>query len=262
VTSDSLNQRASLRADHVPLGILFMLGATVMFAGSTAIAKWQVATYPFSEVLFFRSIISLIVCSLLILPRHGWAVFRTNRLRDHAGRSVTQSVAQSLIVIALSLMPIAGAMAINFSAPLFALWFAALWLKEKIGAARGLRWSSAFSAVAGRLAGAEFASALCASAIPLMKQPPPAQCASWTNRRRRSPCMMLFMTGFHRRAAGVRLSYAERARCHRHDHCRPVQRLRAILVYACVIARTAFGGRAVLLLRAGLGDGARIHILG
>ena len=34
-------------------------------------------------------------------------------------------------------MPIAGAMAINFSAPLFATLFAALWLKEKIGLARG-----------------------------------------------------------------------------------------------------------------------------
>lgn len=126
------------RADRVPLGIALMLSATVMFAGSTAIAKWQVATYSFAEVLFFRSFISLVVASLLILPRHGLVVFYTKRLRDHAGRSVTQSVAQCLIVIALSLMPIAGAMAINFSAPLFATLFAAIWLKEKIGLARGL----------------------------------------------------------------------------------------------------------------------------
>ncbi len=34
-------------------------------------------------------------------------------------------------------MPLAGAVAINFSSPLFATLFAALWLKEKIGAARG-----------------------------------------------------------------------------------------------------------------------------
>jgi drug/metabolite transporter (DMT)-like permease len=131
------NVRPFARADHVPLGIAFMLSATVVFAGSTAIAKWQVATYSFSEVLFFRSIISLVVCSALILPRHGWTVFRTERLRDHFGRSIIQSMAQCMIVIALSLMPIAGAMAINFSGPLFATLFAALWLKEKIGPARG-----------------------------------------------------------------------------------------------------------------------------
>jgi drug/metabolite transporter (DMT)-like permease len=140
VTSDNLAQRRAappLRTDRVPLGILFMLGATVMYAGSTALSKWQVASYPFTEVLFFRSFVSLIVVSLLILPRHGLRVFRTRRLGDHAGRSATQTVAQSLILIALSLMPIAGAVAINFSAPLFATLFAALWLKEKIGIARG-----------------------------------------------------------------------------------------------------------------------------
>lgn len=137
MTSDSLDQRLPApRADRVPLGILYMLGATVMYAGSTALSKWQVASYPFAEVLFIRTFVSLIVVSLLILPRHGFAVFRTRRLRDHVGRSATQSVAQSFILIALSLMPIAGAVAINFSAPLFATLFAALWLKEKIGLAR------------------------------------------------------------------------------------------------------------------------------
>src|SRR5450631_2730719 len=114
-----------------------MLAATVMYAASTALSKWQVATYSFTEVLFIRTFVSLIVVSLLILPRHGLRVFRTQRLRDHAGRSATQTVAQSLILIALSLMPIAGAVAINFSAPLFATLFAALWLKEKVGRARG-----------------------------------------------------------------------------------------------------------------------------
>ena len=32
-----------------------MLGATVMFAVSTAISKWQVGIYSFAEVLFFRA---------------------------------------------------------------------------------------------------------------------------------------------------------------------------------------------------------------
>jgi drug/metabolite transporter (DMT)-like permease len=138
VTSDSLDQRLpAARADRVPRGILFMLGATVMFAASMAIAKWQVASYSFAEVLFYRAIGSLAVCALLILPRTGLTVFRTRRLRDHIGRSGTQAVAQSLLIVAFSLMPLGGAIAINFSAPLFATLFAALWLKEKVGLARG-----------------------------------------------------------------------------------------------------------------------------
>ena len=135
--TDDLPAAADRRTDHIPFGILLMLGATVMYAASTALSKWQVAHYSFAEVLFFRTAVSLVTCAALILPRTGLVVFRTKRLRDHAARSLTQTVAQSLILIALSLMPLAGAMAINFSAPLFAALFAALWLREKIGLARG-----------------------------------------------------------------------------------------------------------------------------
>ena len=148
MTSDSLDQRLpAARADRVPRGILYMLAATVMFAVSMAIAKWQVASFSFAEVLFFRSVGSLAVCALLIMPRTGLPVLRTRRLRDHLGRSWTQAVAQSLLIVAFSLMPLGGAIAINFSAPLFATLFAALWLKEKVGLARGGALAAGFLGV-------------------------------------------------------------------------------------------------------------------
>lgn len=125
-----------VRIDRVPLGMLYMTGATLMFAVSSALSKWQVSIYSFDEVLFMRAVTSLAVCGALILPRTGFSVFRTKRLRDHIGRSTTQSVAQSMIILAFGLMPLAGAVAINFSAPLFATLLAALYLKEKVGLAR------------------------------------------------------------------------------------------------------------------------------
>ena len=101
----------------------------------------------FIEVLFFRAIASLVTCAALILPRTGLAVLRTTRLRDHLGRSATQATAQSLIIIAFGLMPLAGAVAINFSSPLFATLFAALWLKEKVGLARACALIAGFLGV-------------------------------------------------------------------------------------------------------------------
>jgi drug/metabolite transporter (DMT)-like permease len=124
------------RVDKVPLGILYMLGATFVFSISTAMSKWQVDTYSFAEVLCFRSLGSLAICSLLILPRKGLLVFRTQHLGQHLGRSTTQATAQSCIIIALSFMPLAGVVAINFSSPLFAALAAVLWLKEKVGKER------------------------------------------------------------------------------------------------------------------------------
>jgi drug/metabolite transporter (DMT)-like permease len=124
------------RIDKVPLGILYMLGATFVFSISSAMSKWQVDHYSFAEVLFFRALGSLAICSILIMPRTGWSVFKTRHIKQHIGRSTTQSVAQSFIVIAFGMMPLAGAVAINFSAPLFTTFLAVLWLKEKVGAAR------------------------------------------------------------------------------------------------------------------------------
>lgn len=148
MTSDSIEQPLpAARTDRVPRGIAFMLGATMMFAISSAITKWQVGSYSFAEVLFFRAVTSLLACCVLILPRTGLTVFRTARLRDHLGRSGTQTVAQSFLVIAFSLMPLGGAIAINFSAPLFATLFAAFWLKEKVGLARGCALIAGFLGV-------------------------------------------------------------------------------------------------------------------
>jgi len=126
----------SLRRTNVPLGIMCMLAATVLFAGSSAAAKWFVTTYPFGEVLFMRQIASFMTGAVLILPFTGFRVFRTNRFPAHGMRAISQVVSQSLIIIAFSLMPLGSAVAINFSAPLFATLASAFFLREHVGAVR------------------------------------------------------------------------------------------------------------------------------
>ncbi len=135
-TTSGKAQTASVRREHIPLGILCMISATVLFAGSSALTKWLVATYPIGEVLFVRAATSLVGGFLVIVPYTGFAVFRTARLRDHVFRGLSQSCSQTFLVIAFSLMPLASAVAINFSAPLFATVAAFMFLKETVGPAR------------------------------------------------------------------------------------------------------------------------------
>jgi drug/metabolite transporter (DMT)-like permease len=127
------------RREHVPLGILYMIGATIVFAASSAASKWLVASYPIGEVLFTRTAVALVACALFIMPQTGLAVFRTRRLRHHLARSASQGCSQTFLLIAFSLMPLASATAINFSSPLFATLISALLLKEAVGLAR---WSA------------------------------------------------------------------------------------------------------------------------
>jgi drug/metabolite transporter (DMT)-like permease len=127
------------RPDRAPLAILYMLGATFVFTCTSALSKWLIETYPIGEILFSRVFVPLIGLCAIILPQTGLAVFRTARLKGHLLRGVSQSTSQTFLLIAFSLMPLASAVAINFSAPIFATIASILLLREKVGAAR---WSA------------------------------------------------------------------------------------------------------------------------
>jgi drug/metabolite transporter (DMT)-like permease len=139
VTTASAEQplsAAPARREHIPLGIMYMIAATILFACSSAGSKWLVASYPFGEVLFVRALGSLAIVSALVLPRAGLRAFHTRRLRDHLARGLSQSCSQSFLIIAFSLMPLASATAINFSAPLFAALASIFLFHERVGFAR------------------------------------------------------------------------------------------------------------------------------
>ena len=145
--SDARSAAFAKPTDNVPLGILWMIGATVLLAVAAAIAKWLTEFYPVGEVMFVRSLSGLIVCAVLILPMTGFSVFATRRPGAHVARGLSQSISQTLTVIAVSLMPLAGAVAISFSAPLWAALLSILWLKERAGPARWAVLLTGFSGV-------------------------------------------------------------------------------------------------------------------
>jgi drug/metabolite transporter (DMT)-like permease len=125
------------RTEDVPRGILFMIVATILFAAASAASKWLVAIYPVGEVLFLRSLSSFIACAVVLLPITGSSGYATRRPLDHIARGLSQSISQLALILAFSLMPLAGAVAINFSAPLFAAVVSIVWLKERAGYVRG-----------------------------------------------------------------------------------------------------------------------------
>ncbi len=139
VTNSSVERRAPeppTRQERIPQAILYMVAAGAIFSFSSAASKWLVETYPVGEVLFSRVFVSLILFSAFALPTAGLAVLRTNRPTAHVLRSVSQFTSQTLLLIAFSMMPLASATAINFSAPLFAALASLVFLKEPIGGAR------------------------------------------------------------------------------------------------------------------------------
>ena len=168
------------------------------------------------------------------------------------------------------MMPIAGAMAINFSAPLFATLFAAFWLKEYVGPRARPRWPSAFSACCWwpRPAPTVSASALCSRIANAVLYGSVTAAVRGMSRTESAETLTIYQMGF---MTLFFLIAQPRLRLHRADRQptpprlivgRRPQRRRPILVDAGAVAGAACGSRSVLLFLAGLGDDPWLRVLG
>lgn len=122
------------------LGIALRIGAMTMFAAMMAALKYG-ATHGVSpvELLFYRNAFALPTILGWIGFSGGFAIVATRRPWLHATRSALGLGVMALTFIALSLLPLAEATVISFSAPLFATILSALMLHEKI---MWHRWSA------------------------------------------------------------------------------------------------------------------------
>ena len=99
---------------------LWMLFASFAFAAMGAGVKLASEFYTTSELLFYRGLIGALV--LLALVRHQGGSFRTAFPREHLFRSLVGVVSLWLWFFAISKLPLATAMTLNYMAP---IWIAA-----------------------------------------------------------------------------------------------------------------------------------------
>jgi drug/metabolite transporter (DMT)-like permease len=128
-----------VRRDQITRGIAFMVAASLMFSITNAMVKWEVDLYPIGEVAFVRTIFGFTTLCVMILPRTGLEAFRTRRPFAHAKRAASQFTSMLCMMGALSLMPLADATAIGFTAPLFTTLLSIVILKDRVGIHR---WSA------------------------------------------------------------------------------------------------------------------------
>jgi drug/metabolite transporter (DMT)-like permease len=119
--------------EEIRRGILLMIASVFVFALVNALVKYLEDVYPVGEVIFFRSIFSLLFSLGLLLRNGGLQALRTNRLTEHIGRGTLQFISMVCIFIAYHWMPLADAVAITFSSPLFLTVLSIPVLGEKVG---------------------------------------------------------------------------------------------------------------------------------
>jgi drug/metabolite transporter (DMT)-like permease len=113
-------------------GVLWMVVAAVFFAVSVGLVRHIAETINAFEQTFWRQFIGLI----LILPfllRKGLPAFRTRQLKTNLLRALVGYAGISLAFYSVTLIPLADALALQFTLPLFTIVFAMLILGEKVG---------------------------------------------------------------------------------------------------------------------------------
>ena len=112
--------------------VFWMMGGLVslslMAIGARELAG-QLTTF---QILFFRSVISLFVITLIIYKSKQLTLFSSKRIKLHILRNVFHFIGQYGWFLGLGLLPLAHVFALEFTVPLWTLVIAALFLKEGI----------------------------------------------------------------------------------------------------------------------------------
>ena len=119
--------------------IALMVIASGLLTVNDAIVKWLTQSYPVGQVMSLRGVFVIAIVVSWAAARHRTGQLRVSNWRLQLTRGALMTVSTFLFVTALSLMPIADAIAIAFAGPVIATALAALMLHEPVG---WRRWSA------------------------------------------------------------------------------------------------------------------------
>ena len=116
-----------------------MLLCVLIFGLMDALVKLAAERHPIGQIIFFRNLFAFIPLSFFIHRAGGLSVLRTRYATQHLLRSITGITSMALTFYAFARMPLADAVAIGLSAPIFLTTFSVPLLGEHVG---WRRWSA------------------------------------------------------------------------------------------------------------------------
>lgn len=128
-----------MSTDNPVRGALLVSGAALMFASMGGLIRVVSAQMPNEQVVFFRNLFGLLVLVPILWQRGGRIELKTAHPGLHLVRSLFGLAAMYCFFYALSVLPLADAVLLNFTAPLFIPFVAMLWLGEDVS---GRLWAA------------------------------------------------------------------------------------------------------------------------
>ena len=124
-------------SERILAGIGLVIVAVACFATLDTAAKISTAAVPIMMAIWFRYFFQAVATTLLLLPRYGVSVLRTEHPRYQVLRGSLLLASSTLAFLSLRYMPLAEFTSVVLIAPLVVTLFAATVLKEDVSL---LRW--------------------------------------------------------------------------------------------------------------------------
>lgn len=130
--TDSLSPPIALR-NRPLVGVGLVVGATGLFAVADVLGKHLMTHHPIPVVQAGRYLVNTLLLALFLLPRHGRALWQTQRTGWVALRALLLAAASLTMGLALQRMPVGETVAIVYLAPFLVMVAAGPLLGERVG---------------------------------------------------------------------------------------------------------------------------------
>ncbi|MBO9412671.1 MULTISPECIES: DMT family transporter [unclassified Ruegeria] len=117
---------------------LWMLGAIASFSSMAVAGRELSVTHDTFEIMFYRSIVGILVVGLVLTATGNWHQVSTHRLGLHSIRNVLHFTGQNLWFYAVSVVPLAQVFALEFTQPIWVILLSPLLLGERLTTTRVL----------------------------------------------------------------------------------------------------------------------------
>ena len=125
------------------MSALWMLLASFLFACMGVCVKFGAVFFSAGEMVFYRGVIGVVM--MVVIARSRGIAMTTPHWRMQLSRGLSGSIALTCYFFALSTLPIATAVTLSYTSPIFIALLLLFWFREQ------LRWQTLFSVIAGFL---------------------------------------------------------------------------------------------------------------
>ncbi len=122
------NQQSNMKAG------LWMVAWLALMLGMTIASREVTRELNVLQLMELRSFIGFVMLLPLVFASGGFAAMRTKRPAQHIGRNIAHYVGQALWLYALTLIPLAHLISIEFTSPLWTALLAVAFLGERLNA--------------------------------------------------------------------------------------------------------------------------------